>query len=66
MGELHPAVTANKGGFMKTKAGLWIDHHEAIIVDLTETGEQVRQIQSKVDKQHRRSSERAQVSNAAG
>ena len=45
---------------MKTKAGLWIDHQAAVIVELTETGEQVRQMQSKVEKQRRRAYEPAQ------
>ncbi|MDD5138967.1 MAG: hypothetical protein PHY43_01755 [Verrucomicrobiales bacterium] len=53
---------------MKTKAGLWIDHQAAIIVELAEAGEQIRQIKSTVEKQRRRSkdSEPAQVSIAAG
>ena len=36
---------------MKTNAGLWIDHREAIIVVLTETGEETERIQSNVEKQ---------------
>lgn len=36
---------------MKTNAGLWIDHREAIIVALTETGEQTERIQSNVETQ---------------
>ena len=44
---------------MKANAGLWIDHREAIIVVLSETGEETRRIQSKVEKQLRRSGESA-------
>lgn len=42
---------------MKANAGLWIDHREAIIVVLSETGEETKRIQSTVEKQLRRSSE---------
>jgi hypothetical protein len=42
---------------MKTNAGLWIDHREAIIVVLKETGEETKRIQSTVEKQLRRSGE---------
>ena len=42
---------------MKTKAGMWIDHHTAVIVELTETGEQIRRMQSGAEKQRRRSGE---------
>ena len=42
---------------MKTNAGLWIDHREAIIVVLSETGEETKHIQSTVEKQLRRSGE---------
>ena len=44
---------------MKTNAGLWIDHREAIIVVLTETGEETERIQSNVEKQLWRSGEPA-------
>jgi hypothetical protein len=40
---------------MKTKVGLWIDHKEAIIVTLTGKEEEVGLIESKVEKQLRRS-----------
>ncbi len=40
---------------MKPNAGLWIDHREAVIVVLSETGEGTRRIQSSVEKQLRRS-----------
>lgn len=36
---------------MKTKVGLWIDHRKANIVAITERGEAVRLIVSKVEKQ---------------
>jgi stalled ribosome rescue protein Dom34 len=35
---------------MTTKAGLWIDHREAKIVFLTETGQEVESIKSDVEK----------------
>jgi hypothetical protein len=41
---------------MKTKTGLWIDHRKAIIVAVTEKGEETRLVISKVDKQPGRSS----------
>ncbi len=34
---------------MKTKAGLWIDHEKAVIIMLTEVGEQVTQITSEME-----------------
>ncbi len=40
---------------MRTKVGLWIDHKKARIVALTDQGEEVRLILSKVEKQLRRS-----------
>jgi hypothetical protein len=40
---------------MRTKVGLWIDHRKAIIVSVTDKGEEVRLITSKVEKQLRRS-----------
>lgn len=40
---------------MKTKAGLWIDHRKAIIVAVTDKGEETALIISKVEKQLRRS-----------
>jgi len=40
---------------MKTLAGLWIDHREAIIVFLSEKGQETRRITSHVEKQRRRS-----------
>ena len=43
-----------KGGNMKIKTGLWVDHREAILVTLTETGEQIHHIDSGVQKQERR------------
>jgi len=42
---------------MKTNAGLWIDHREAVIVVLSETGEETKRIPSTVEKQMRRSGE---------
>lgn len=40
---------------MRTKAGLWIDHKKAIVVTLTDKGEEMKQILSKAEKQLRRS-----------
>ena len=43
----------------KTNAGVWLDKREAIVIVLTETGEEVTHIQSTVEKQLRRSGEPA-------
>ena len=40
---------------MKTKVGLWIDHRKAIIVAVTDKGEETRLIVSKAEKQLQRS-----------
>ena len=40
---------------MRTKVGLWIDHKKAVVVTLTDKGEEIRLIKSKVEKQLRRS-----------
>ena len=40
---------------MKTKVGLWIDHRKANIVTVTDEGEEMGLIISKVEKQPRRS-----------
>jgi hypothetical protein len=40
---------------MKTLAGLWIDHREAVIVTLSDKGEETRRVKSNVQKQLRRS-----------
>ena len=40
---------------MKTKVGLWIDHRKASIVTVTEKGEEMRLMISRVEKQPRRS-----------
>ena len=39
---------------MRTQVGLWIDHRKAIIVAVTDKGEEMRLIISKVEKQLRR------------
>ena len=41
---------------MRTKVGLWIDHRKALIVAVTDQGEEIRLIISKVEKQPGRSS----------
>jgi hypothetical protein len=40
---------------MRTRVGLWIDHRKAIIVAVTDQGEEMGLIISKVEKQPRRS-----------
>jgi len=40
---------------MKTLAGLWIDHREAVVVLVSEKGQETRRIKSHVEKQLRRS-----------
>ena len=40
---------------MKTLAGLWIDHREAVIVLVSEKGRETKRIKSDVEKQPRRS-----------
>lgn len=37
-----------KGKEMKTKAGVWIDHRKAFVVQITDSGEETRQINSDV------------------
>ena len=38
---------------MKTKIGMWIDNREAVIVELTDKGEQITRIKSNAEKQIR-------------
>jgi len=40
---------------MKTRVGLWIDHRKAIVVAVTDKGEELRLMISKVERQLRRS-----------
>ncbi len=40
---------------MRTRVGLWIDHRKAIVVTVTDKGEEIGLIISKVEKQLRRS-----------
>jgi hypothetical protein len=40
---------------MGTKVGLWIDHRKALIVAVTDKGEEIRLVISKIDKQPGRS-----------
>jgi hypothetical protein len=37
-----------KGNEMKSKAGVWIDHRKAVVVQITDNGEETRQINSDV------------------
>jgi hypothetical protein len=39
---------------MKTRMGVWIDHRKAVIVAVTDTGEEIRLIISQTEKQLRR------------
>lgn len=39
---------------MKTKAGLWIDHRQAVVVLVSAAGEEIKQISSQAEKQLRR------------
>lgn len=39
---------------MKTKAGLWIDHRQAVVVVVTDMGEEIKQVMSSAEKQLRR------------
>ena len=36
---------------MEKKAGLWIDHKKAVIVTITDDGEEIKEIQSNVERQ---------------
>jgi len=40
---------------MRTQVGLWIDHRKAIVVTVTDKGEEIGLVISKVEKQGRRS-----------
>ena len=40
-----------KGKEMKIKAGVWIDHRRAVVVLISDSGEETRMIESNVDKQ---------------
>ena len=42
---------------MKSKVGLWIDHRKAVIVTITDKGEETRQITSHMEKHVRYSSD---------
>jgi hypothetical protein len=53
--ERQPPSSTKKEKMMKTLAGLWIDHREAVIVLLSEKGQETRRIKSLVEKQLRRS-----------
>lgn len=44
---------------MKKKMGVWIDHRKAVIVTAAEGGEEIKQIQSNLEKHVRRPSEHA-------
>jgi hypothetical protein len=50
-----------KKELMKNAVGLWIDHRTAVIVVITDKGEETKLIISKVDKQRRRSGDSTQT-----
>ena len=39
---------------MNAKIGLWIDHRKAVVVAISDKGEEIKQIRSNVEKQHGR------------
>ena len=39
-----------EGKLMTIKAGVWIDHHKAVVVLITNNGEEIKLIESNVDK----------------
>jgi hypothetical protein len=46
---------------MKNKVGLWIDHKKAVIVTITDKGQDIKEIQSNVERQlHRDADSRSQ------
>lgn len=49
---------------MKSKAGLWIDHRKAVIVIVTDEGEETKQITSGMEKHVRYSSDPAEDGSA--
>jgi hypothetical protein len=54
---LYDNVAKQEGGGMKTAKGLWIDHRKALIVAVTDSGEEAGLIISRVEKQLRRTGE---------
>ena len=38
-----------KGKIMSIKAGVWIDHHKAVVVLMTDNGEEIKHIESNAD-----------------
>jgi hypothetical protein len=48
--ELVPTIQKYKENFMKKQAGLWIDHRKAVIVIVTEEGEEIKEITSNMEK----------------
>ena len=49
------AIAIEEEKFMKTTAGLWIDHRKAVIVFVTGRDEEIKLINSNVEKRHRQS-----------
>ena len=54
---MHNTNAVNRGGSLIVEAGLWVDHREALVVVLTNTGEEIKRIQSNAEKQLRRTGE---------
>jgi hypothetical protein len=50
VGELVPTNQTSEEKSMKKKAGLWIDHRKAVIVIVTEAGEEIKEITSNMEK----------------
>jgi hypothetical protein len=49
------AIAIEEEKFMKTTVSLWIDHGKAVIVFVTGRDEEIKLINSNVEKQHRQS-----------
>jgi hypothetical protein len=43
-------IQMTKGKQMKTKAGVWIDHHKAVVVQISDSGQEIQQIDSGADR----------------
>ncbi len=43
-------ILTTKGKTMSMKAGVWIDHHKAVVVLMKDGGEEIKQIDSNTDK----------------
>lgn len=48
--KITQAILTTKGNEMKTKAGVWIDHDKAVVVLMADGGEELKTIESNVEK----------------